>query len=435
MIKALLYDELENQRVNLIAIQTQALFALGKSHNTNDIREAVELRKITLIQQISDPNNPGYGLNAEKIAKEIGGILGVDLRVPVGSPSQIANSFETQIDKLLKAKIEPVIKEVNKIKGRIVTQVDNLQHQIDSAKATIDNIEDDKLAIEHGIKAYNSIGDEVLSFVKDTTVFRFNRQSSRIVEIGKINFSFKAALGANSRTGAFLAAGVSALLGLLVPITIVIVSYHDKLALAHGLMPVKRVMRWLRKTRLFRKTSTAVRSFFVDDYARIEAEPEIKNASTLSHDSLYNHAFLSYVKEDSKIVLTLYQELVKRGHRVWLDRYALQPGVDWRIAIEHAIRNGMYFIACFSSNYWNKSKSYMNEELHIAVEQLRRMPDDQIWFIPIKLSECSLPVLEIRSGKTIDSKQWVELYQDWQNGIERISNALKGKSSIESYRK
>ena len=54
-----------------------------------------------------------------------------------------------------------------------------------------------------------------------------------------------------------------------------------------------------------------------------------------------------------------------------MDRFSLQPGVDWETAIENAIMNGTYFIACFSDNYFKKTKSYVNEELNIAIEQLR----------------------------------------------------------------
>jgi len=141
---------------------------------------------------------------------------------------------------------------------------------------------------------------------------------------------------------------------------------------------------------------------------------------------LASHVFLSYVKEDTEQAVALKEQLSDHGYHVWIDRESLQPGMDWRLAIARAICEGMYFIACFSHNYLIRRKTYMNEELQLAVEQLRQMPDDSVWFIPVKFSECDLPVIEIRSGKEIDSKQWVELFPDWQAGVDRLIAGLKG---------
>jgi uncharacterized protein YjbI with pentapeptide repeats len=82
-----------------------------------------------------------------------------------------------------------------------------------------------------------------------------------------------------------------------------------------------------------------------------------------------NHVFISYVTEDKEAVIRLKEDLEKNHIKVWMDRYSLQPGVDWEIAIENAINNGTYFIACFSANYFKKTENYMNEELNIAIER------------------------------------------------------------------
>ncbi len=135
--------------------------------------------------------------------------------------------------------------------------------------------------------------------------------------------------------------------------------------------------------------------------------------------------FVSYVRNDRDSVMRLVRDLQRYGIEVWLDRFEIQPGEDWKIAIRKAIEKGMFFIACFSSDYWNRQENLMNEELQIAIEKMRRMQDERIWFIPVKLNPCSIPDFEIRSGKFLDSKQWVELFNDWNEGIHRIVSVIK----------
>ncbi len=138
------------------------------------------------------------------------------------------------------------------------------------------------------------------------------------------------------------------------------------------------------------------------------------------------HVFISYRSIDyeygvSKIVASL----EKNGISVWIDRESILPGQDWQIAIRSAISNGMYFLACFSNNYWKRTKNYMNEELQIAIEQMREIPDDQVWFIPVKLDDCNIPHFEIRRNKTLSSKQFIKLYLDWDYGIKKIIKTIK----------
>ncbi len=76
-----------------------------------------------------------------------------------------------------------------------------------------------------------------------------------------------------------------------------------------------------------------------------------------------SHVFVSYVHENETDVRKLRDDLLKHGVRVWLDRHDIKPGTRWQDAIRKAIRSGDFFIACFSKQYYDKSKSYMNEEL------------------------------------------------------------------------
>jgi len=87
---------------------------------------------------------------------------------------------------------------------------------------------------------------------------------------------------------------------------------------------------------------------------------------------LAGHAFISYVREDSRRVDELQRTLEAAGVPVWRDTADLWPGEDWRAKIRSAITdNALVFIACFSQASRACGMSYQNEELTLAIEQLR----------------------------------------------------------------
>ncbi len=89
--------------------------------------------------------------------------------------------------------------------------------------------------------------------------------------------------------------------------------------------------------------------------------------------------------------------------------------------IKQAIQKGNFFIACFSNEYIRRTKTYMNEELILAVDELRQYSVSKSWFIPVRLSECEIPDINIGFGQSLRDLQWVDLFKDWKGGIERIS--------------
>ena len=138
-----------------------------------------------------------------------------------------------------------------------------------------------------------------------------------------------------------------------------------------------------------------------------------------------SHVFISYVRENEDVVNKLDQELTLHGIEVWRDVRNLGPGARWKQEIRNAIREGSFFIACFSKEYNNRVKTQMNEELLLAIEQLRLRPNNKVWFIPIKLNECEIPSLEISSTETLNDLNHVKLYEDWNAGIQRILGVIQ----------
>jgi len=139
--------------------------------------------------------------------------------------------------------------------------------------------------------------------------------------------------------------------------------------------------------------------------------------------------FISYVREHNREVAKIAKILEKFNIEVWLDINKIKPGSRWQDSIRKGISEGDFFLACFSPEYNNRSKTYMNEELLLAIDELRQMPDERTWFIPVKLAPCEIPDRNIGAGETLRSIQWVELYKNWREGILSIISVISPNSA------
>ena len=146
----------------------------------------------------------------------------------------------------------------------------------------------------------------------------------------------------------------------------------------------------------------------------------------MDREQVAGHVFISYVREDSDQVDRLQEVLQSAGIPVWRDTADLWPGEDWRLKIRHAITgNALVFIACFSNASLARGKSYQNEELTLAIDQLRLRSPDEPWLIPVRLDECEIPDRDIGGGRTLASIQRVDLFGDeFDTGSARLIQAV-----------
>jgi len=135
------------------------------------------------------------------------------------------------------------------------------------------------------------------------------------------------------------------------------------------------------------------------------------------------HIFISYVREDAGEAERLALDLEALKLTVWLDRTNLAPGQRWRDAIREAIRTGDLFVACFSRAYAQRHRTHMNEELTLAIEELRARPTDRAWFIPAVLAGGEVPDRTVGAGESLRDFHWVDLDENWQSGVAKIANA------------
>jgi len=87
--------------------------------------------------------------------------------------------------------------------------------------------------------------------------------------------------------------------------------------------------------------------------------------------------FIAYAKEDMEAALRLHDALRQAGFRPWIDVRALLPGQNWPRAIEMAIQNADFFVACFSQRAVVKRGGFQ-AEIRYALDCARSLPLDDI---------------------------------------------------------
>lgn len=136
-------------------------------------------------------------------------------------------------------------------------------------------------------------------------------------------------------------------------------------------------------------------------------------------------AFLSYVHEDTADVDRLQEFLESSGVTVWRDRSNLLPGDNWKQVIRDTITRGSFvFVACFSATSVKKATSYMNEELALAVEELRKRNTTH-WFVPVLLSDCVPPDAEVGIHGRLSDIHECRLFEDWSTASERLLAGIR----------
>lgn len=128
--------------------------------------------------------------------------------------------------------------------------------------------------------------------------------------------------------------------------------------------------------------------------------------------------FISYAREDLRVVRKLYNDLKRAGANPWLDKESLLPGHRWKVEIKRAIRECRYFLAVLSSNSVSR-RGYVHREVAEALQILDEFPESQIFMIPVRLDDCS------PSHERLRDLQWVDMFPSWDDGVEKILRAIR----------
>jgi len=124
--------------------------------------------------------------------------------------------------------------------------------------------------------------------------------------------------------------------------------------------------------------------------------------------------FLCHAHADSASVRALYNYLLRNGVEAWLDNEELEAGQDWEYEIRKAIRNSDVVVICLSQQF--SQRGYRQKELRIALDEAMRIPEGQIFIIPVRLDECDVPV-------SLRRWQWVDLFK--AGGYSKLLRAIR----------
>ncbi len=130
--------------------------------------------------------------------------------------------------------------------------------------------------------------------------------------------------------------------------------------------------------------------------------------------------FLAYAQEDAAEVKNLYSALQKSGFDPWMDKEELLPGQNWPRAIERAIELTDFFVGCFSRRSVSK-RGHFQSELAYALDVSTRVPQEQLFFVPVRLDDCKLPRL------IADTTHYVDLFPNCSQGISKLVKSLRSE--------
>ena len=125
--------------------------------------------------------------------------------------------------------------------------------------------------------------------------------------------------------------------------------------------------------------------------------------------------FLSYARDDEEAVKLLYTRLQTEGFSPWMDQFNILPGENWEKSIRIAIQNADFFLIFLSVHSVNR-RGVLQKEIHAALDAWNAMLTSDIFLIPVRLSECSIP-------DELSIFQWVDIFDE--TGWDKLLLAMK----------
>lgn len=125
--------------------------------------------------------------------------------------------------------------------------------------------------------------------------------------------------------------------------------------------------------------------------------------------------FLSYVRDDQDVVKPVYEKLRAEGYSPWMDQFDILPGEDWGRSIRIAIQKADFFLIFLSTHSVNR-RGVLQKEIRAALDVRNTMLMSDIYLIPVRLSDCSIP-------DELSAFQWVDIFD--ASGWDRLLSAIK----------
>lgn len=142
------------------------------------------------------------------------------------------------------------------------------------------------------------------------------------------------------------------------------------------------------------------------------------------------HVFLSYCRENAKEVAQLRDELLKMGEVVWWDQDILAGG-DWKMDVRQSMKDSYAVVLCLSRETQERLISGIFPEVRDAISIYREYAPGSIFLIPVRLSNCDVPPIDIDDTRTLEGLQYVDLFPPAKReaGLQQLLRALRSAPS------
>jgi Sulfatase-modifying factor enzyme 1/TIR domain len=128
--------------------------------------------------------------------------------------------------------------------------------------------------------------------------------------------------------------------------------------------------------------------------------------------------FISYAREDYRVVRKLYDRLKAAGYKPWMDKVDLLAGAAFDKAIPKVLRESDLFIVCLSPHSVTK-RSFIQREINLALDILEEKLGDDLYIFPVRLAECVAP-------DRIAKFNWTDLFgDDHEEEWEKLLRSLQ----------
>ncbi len=129
--------------------------------------------------------------------------------------------------------------------------------------------------------------------------------------------------------------------------------------------------------------------------------------------------FISHSSKDQAVVETLCAALENRGVACWLASRDVDPGENFQQSIHRAIRSAKVMVLVFTKNA--NTSPEINKEIALAGQY-------QLVVIPVRVEDV---VPNDALAYELATRQWIDLFRDWEHNIERLSSRIAAIASIE----
>jgi hypothetical protein len=145
----------------------------------------------------------------------------------------------------------------------------------------------------------------------------------------------------------------------------------------------------------------------INEASAMKAQRHVKDSKKMV-------AFISHSSKDKPFIRQLTADLTREGVSVWLDEQKILVGDSISDKISQGLVESDYFLIALSDASVNSS--WVQKELNAAL--IHEIEKRQVKLIPIKLSDCDIPVL-------IKDKKYADFSVSYKTGFDELLRVFK----------